>query len=213
MASWAQSWGTSWGNSWGAVSTATVPDVVGLDQASAISAIEGAGFTAAAREEYSSTVAAGLVISQTPIAGSTAATGSTVTFILSLGEHVSSGAGRSKRRRPRSFVEIDGEVFEVRDAPHARALLERAREIATEHAKQLAAETVSRETNRRSTKPVRLPTPSISSSDPQLREVIREARQSFNELYRSAAIDTEIALLLARRLSEEDEEEALLLLM
>ena len=120
-------------------------------------------------------------------------------------------AGRSKRKR--FFVEIDGQNFEVRDAQHARALLDRAREIAKAHAQELAAEIVSRETNRKSVKPVRLPTPAISSPDPELREVVREARQSFNELYRSTAIDTELALLLAQRLADEDEEDALLLLM
>jgi hypothetical protein len=120
-------------------------------------------------------------------------------------------AGRSKRKR--SFVEIDGQQFEVRNAQHARALLERAREVAVTHAKELAAEIVAREANRKSTKPVRLPTPSITTEAPELQEVVREARKSFNELYRSTAIDTELALLLARKLADEDEEDALLLLL
>jgi Pyruvate/2-oxoacid:ferredoxin oxidoreductase gamma subunit len=210
MASWGQSWGVSWGNSWGAVSTATVPDVVGLDQAAAIAAIEAEGFNAAAREEYSSTVAAGLVISQTPVAGSTAATGSTVIFVLSLGERAETGAGRSKKRR--SFVEIDGEVFEVRDAQHAQALLDRARELAARHAQELAQKAV--QTSRKvGKKPIKLPTPRITSPDPELREVVREARQKINAVYRQTALDMELAYLMARQLELEDEEEAILLLL
>lgn len=121
-------------------------------------------------------------------------------------------AGRRHRRR--FFVEIDGQTFEVRDPQHAQALLDRAREIARAHAEQLTRETVSRETFRKiGKKPVALKTPQITSPNPELREVVSQARKSINEVYRSTALDTELALLLARRLAEEDEEEALLLLM
>ena len=62
-------------------------------------------------------------------------------------------------------------------------------------------------------KPIALPTPRIASPDPELKEIVQQARKAINEVYRSAAIDTELAALLARRLAEEDEEEALLLLI
>jgi hypothetical protein len=119
-------------------------------------------------------------------------------------------AGKPKKRR--LFVEIDGQEFDVDSPDHARALLERAKEVARAHAEALAKKAVpaSRKVGR---KPVALPTPRIVSPDPELREVVREARNAINEVYRSAALDTELALLLARRLAEEDEEEALLLLM
>lgn len=118
-------------------------------------------------------------------------------------------AGRKTRKR--SFVEIDGQTFEVADAEHARALFDRAREMAVRHAQKLAEARLqtARGTGR---KPIALPTPRIASADPELKEIVREARQKINEVYRSAAIDTELALLMARQL-EEEEEEAILLLM
>jgi hypothetical protein len=118
-------------------------------------------------------------------------------------------AGRKTRRY---FIEIDGQTFEVRDAQHAQALLDRAREMALAHAQELAAKAV--QTSRKmGKKPVALPTPVIRSPDPELAPVIRRARKAINEVYRGAAIDAELALLLARSLADEDEEEALLLLM
>jgi hypothetical protein len=121
-----------------------------------------------------------------------------------------SPAGRKTRRR--YYVEIDGQPFEVMDVNHARALLERARETAKAHAEQLARAVVPK-SRRVGRKPIALRTPAISSPDPELREVIQSARVAINEVYRQASIDTELALLLARRLADEDEEEALLLLM
>lgn len=120
-------------------------------------------------------------------------------------------AGKAKRRRL-YYVEIDGQQFQVDSPSHAVALLDKARETARAHAEALARAAVpkSRKVGR---KPVALPTPRISSPDPDLREVVATARKAINEVYRSAALDTELALLLARRLAEEDEEEALLLLM
>jgi hypothetical protein len=122
-------------------------------------------------------------------------------------------AGRKTRKR-RFYVEIDDQQFEVTDANHARALFDRVREVAKSHAEQLASEMVSRETNHKvGKKPIALPTPRIASPDPELRQVVQEARVAINELYRSTSLDTELALLLARRLADEDEEEAILLLM
>ena len=120
-------------------------------------------------------------------------------------------AGR-KTQRKRYFVEIDGQEFEVADAQHAQALLERARDVAVRHAQELAAEAVqvSRKVGK---KPVALATPRIASPNPELKQIVREARQKINEVYRSAAIDTELALLMARQLELEDEEETLLLLL
>lgn len=120
-------------------------------------------------------------------------------------------AGRKTRRR-RYYVEIDGRPFEVSGAEHARALLERAKETAQAHAEQLAREKVPT-VIKRGSKPVALPTPKITTNDPELKQVVHEARTQINQVYRNAAIDAELALLLARRLAEEDEEEAILLLM
>jgi len=64
----------------------TVPNVVGLTQAAAQSAITGAGLTnGAVTNANSATVPAGSVISQSPAAGSAAASGASVSLVVSLG--------------------------------------------------------------------------------------------------------------------------------
>lgn len=190
--------------------TVTVPDVTSESQAQATTDLNALGLVVSIQTDYSDTIAAGLVIRQAPAGGSTALVGDIVVIVVSLGaQPANRGAGRKKRR---FIVEIDGQSFEVRDASHATALLERAREVARSHAQEIATEAV-QSTRKVGRKPVVLPTPRINSPDPELKEIVREARKSFNELYRSTAIDAELALLLARRLAEEDEEEAILLLM
>jgi hypothetical protein len=91
-------------------------------------------------------------------------------------------------------------------------LLDRAREVARAHAQELAADAVQSST-KTGRKPLALPTPKIASPNPELKPIIQNARKAINAVYREASIDTELALLMARRLADEDEEEALLLLM
>lgn len=62
-----------------------VPDVVGETQAAGTATLEGDGFVVSVSTEYSDSVAAGLIISQDPIGGSFAASGSTVSIVVSLG--------------------------------------------------------------------------------------------------------------------------------
>lgn len=123
---------------------------------------------------------------------------------------VQTPAGKPRPRR--YFLEIDGQTFEVSSPAHAQAVLDRARELAQAHAEKLAQQVVpkKRKTGKR---PVSLQTPQISSPDPELKEIVQQARQSINAIYRRAAIDAELALLLLQRMAEEDEEDALLLLM
>lgn len=86
-------------------SVATVPDVVGLAEAAAILSIEGDGFVAASQYAYDGVVASGDVISQDPAGGATAALGSTVTIIVSIGAAPSTGTQpRNKRRRGRAMA-------------------------------------------------------------------------------------------------------------
>lgn len=214
---WGSSWGTAWGSSWGPTTTVTVPDVVGDTEAVAVADITGAGLIPVKSEQYSSTVAAGLVISQSPAAGASVGSGTSVSFILSLGERSSTGAGSNKRHKRRYYVEIDGQQFEVDSAQHAQALLERAAETAKQVAAEVAAEVVPRKRkSAASTKPVALPTPRISSPDPELADMVRQARIAINETYRKAAIDAELALLMAlqrQRDNDDDDDETLLLLM
>jgi len=79
-------WGAIWANGvWASVGGVTVPDVVGLSEAAATSAIEGVGLVADSVTAYSPTVPIGDVISQSPIAGASVVPGSTVTITVSLG--------------------------------------------------------------------------------------------------------------------------------
>ncbi len=59
-----------------------VPNVVGLDQTTASAELTGAGFTVAPSSETSSTVTPGDVISQTPVGGTSATSGSTVAITV-----------------------------------------------------------------------------------------------------------------------------------
>jgi len=67
------------------VATAEVPDVVGLSESEAISAIEGAGLTASVNNEPSSEVEEGFVITQDPEGGATLEEGQAVTIAVSEG--------------------------------------------------------------------------------------------------------------------------------
>ncbi|MHC5100820.1 MAG: glycoside hydrolase family 3 N-terminal domain-containing protein [Planctomycetota bacterium] len=67
-------------------STVTVPDVVGMDQAAAQSAITGASLTVGTvSQAFSDTVAIGDTISQNPIGGTSVSSGSSVDISVSLG--------------------------------------------------------------------------------------------------------------------------------
>ena len=63
----------------------TVPNVVGQTQATAQTNTTNAGLVSAINTAHSPTVPPGLVISQTPVGGASAARGSTVTLLVSLG--------------------------------------------------------------------------------------------------------------------------------
>ena len=70
-------------------SEANVPNVVGLTQADANTAIVDAGLVVGTiTDAFSNTVAAGIVISQVPVGGTAAAGGSDVNFVISLGRPV-----------------------------------------------------------------------------------------------------------------------------
>lgn len=72
----------------GVVEITAVPDVVGLSQAQARLNIMSAGLVVGTvTMEYSSTVAAGVVIRQTPTGGSSVAAGSPVNLVVSRGTH------------------------------------------------------------------------------------------------------------------------------
>jgi Skp family chaperone for outer membrane proteins len=105
-----------------------VPDVVGQTQASGTAELEAVLFVVAVETAYSSIVAAGNIISQSPLAGVFAVEGSTVTITVSLGEAASqdqpSGgfffdydrAVRQQRRRKREREEAEEEAKKIQDA-------------------------------------------------------------------------------------------------
>lgn len=72
---------------------ATVPDVVGDAEATAIAAIEGEGLSASVAREYHASVAEGVVISQDPAATTEVDAGSVVTILVSRGAAPAATAG------------------------------------------------------------------------------------------------------------------------
>jgi len=98
----------------------TVPNVVGETQAQATTDITGIGLTVSVSTAYSSTVSAGIVISQVPAGGSSVAPGSDVAITVSLGaapvvtqDTTGSVPGfvRGSKRKKAGPVMRDGQVF------------------------------------------------------------------------------------------------------
>lgn len=73
------------GSSIAAEAPVEVPDVTGETQVAGTTTLEGEGFVVAVETAYSDSVVEGLIISQSPVGGSFAANGSTVTITVSLG--------------------------------------------------------------------------------------------------------------------------------
>lgn len=121
-------------------------------------------------------------------------------------------AGR-KRRRKRYFVEIDGQVFIAQDESHARAILDRAAELAVKAAEEQAQEITTKRLAKSATRkvvPVKIETPVITTDAPI---DLAPYEKRIREAYQRAAELAELQLLFARQQALEDEEEALLLLM
>lgn len=85
--------------------TRTVPNIVGMTETAAKTALTASGLSfESITEEYSSTVAAGVVISQSPQAGTTAADGSGVNFVISLGQESVTYGGTFSISAPPNYV-------------------------------------------------------------------------------------------------------------
>lgn len=197
--------GTAWADA-----GVTVPDVVGDTQANATAALEGAGFVVSVQEQYSNSVAVGLVIGQQPSGGAEVPAGSVVVIVVSLGDEPVSenkGAGRRKRRK-RYLVEIDGQDFEVSSLGEAEALLDRAKEVAAK-----AIEKASQAPTRIAPGRPGISRPVIRTAAPELRAAIQRASQEIGALYDSARRDLEIAALMAKQIEDEEEEALIRLLM
>lgn len=122
---------------------------------------------------------------------------------------VETAAGKKKHKR-KFYVEIDNQRFDV-DSPaeaiqilnHARALAERAAELAVKKVEVKAKQSPK-------PKPIRVLAPKITAS-PELQIDLAPIRQDLKRIYSDAAVLAELRLLMQR--AEEDEEETILLLM
>ena len=128
---WAEVWAPVWKAVWTDVPPVEVPDVVGETQAAGTLELETALFVVSVSTAYSPSVAVGLIISQDPVGGSFATSGSTVEIVVSLGpapvtattEQPTGGwlfhnayeaelARRRKRKREREALEQETEQIQ-----------------------------------------------------------------------------------------------------
>jgi hypothetical protein len=127
------------------------------------------------------------------------------------------GAGRSKRRRQRYEVEIDGEVFDASSVDQALEILQKAKE----QAKAVADKAVERAVKARKREPRKviadaqkaLQLPDIQAPA-ELQDAADAVMQQIRALYEQAAQAIEIETAMRRREAEidEDDEEVMLLL-
>lgn len=201
------------GTAWAAQSAPVeVPDVVGETQASGTTTLETALFVVAVQQDYSSTVAAGLIISQSPTAGSFANSGSTVTIVVSLGARpVSEGGSAKRQHRRRHLVEIDGQYFEVDGPAEAEALLKRAADLAEQAAEQTAVRNVKRV--KRGKRVVEPALPTIATDSPELQSVVDTYREEIQAIYKRIAVDAELRELMRLQMLDDDDEEAIFVLL
>lgn len=119
-------------------------------------------------------------------------------------------AGRKTRRRLE--VEIDGQVFPVESVDEAYALLDRAREMATQRAEIVADEVVRRKLADKPpvNKPIRVPVPQLHTDNQELVEIVIRTRHAIARIYREQAMLAEIRLRMEQ---DDDDEDAILLLL
>jgi hypothetical protein len=103
-------WGVSFGAGNPAPVLILVPGVEGSTSATGVATIESANLTAAVQSAYSVSVPAGIIISQSPVAGSLVAAGTTITIIVSLGPQILP-AGTYSQFNP-ELADIMDEAFE-----------------------------------------------------------------------------------------------------
>lgn len=121
-------------------------------------------------------------------------------------------AGRSKRRRRRYVIEIDGQEFEVDSVEEAEALLIKAKALAQDVIEGVLKREVKRA--RRRKRAISVPAPVIASPDSALQSLVSTYRAEIEALYQSATVDAEIRRLIQRRLADEqDEEDAVIALL
>lgn len=128
----------------------TVPDVTGLSQEDAETALTDEGLVlGTVTEANSNVVATGLVISQDPAADEVVSPGSAVDIVVSLGAGRPDGApgkgGKRKSKYPRR-VYIEGQLYTVKSAEEERELLRQWQERVEAEALRLALEGAPKQT-------------------------------------------------------------------
>lgn len=119
------------------------------------------------------------------------------------------GAGKSKAKRKKYIVEIDGEDFRVESPTEAQRLLDRAREVAEE-----AVELV-KEVPKKARPNLKSPRIRVRGEGEDLQaivSIVAKTRDDIRRLYRDASRTAEIAALLRKQL-EDDEEDAITVLL
>lgn len=168
------------------------------------------GTPALAQIAVTGTLVLTLPITGTPSIGQILASGS---LTGPAAVSVSTGAGRSRRRR-RYVIEIDGQMFEVADSLEAEYLLRQARELAERKANIEVKRQVQKIRRRRKTDTaIRIELPEIRTTVPDLKPLVAKYRAEIEAIYRQAAEDAELRVLLRRKLRAEDEEEAIISLL
>lgn len=122
-------------------------------------------------------------------------------------------AGRAQKQRRRFYVEVDGQTFWAESESHARAILDRAAELAAKAAEAQAEEIVGKRLAKsplRRVAPVKIAAPRIETSAPV---DLSGYQRRIDAAYAEAARLAELRLMIERQQAIEEEEEALLLLM
>lgn len=184
-----------------AVAPVSVPNVVGETQAQATTDITGAGLVlGTVSTANSSTVAAGLVISQSPTAGSLVSLGSAVSIVVSLGPLVIAAEAPAGSRRPvRNIyrIRVDGQPFEFPNLAAAIEFLDQAKRTATQLAAKVTREATEIQRGTPLTvAPPKLDIPKITVSSRELRGAVTETKREIAAIYERAIRDAEIAMLL-----------------
>ncbi len=123
-------------------------------------------------------------------------------------------AGSSRRKQSRrTYVEIDGQQFEVRSAQEAVELLNRARALAEREAEATANEaaaTANKVSRGTKVAPVKVEAPTIVAP-PDMRDELAPIIADIQRLYAKAAETAELRLLMQLAMQEEEDELLLLL--
>jgi lipopolysaccharide biosynthesis regulator YciM len=119
--------------------------------------------------------------------------------------------GKAKRKRRYTIV-IDEQEFEVESYEKAVELLDRAKDAAPELAKA-TAKRIEKRVRRKGKAPATLDTPTISTPDTALAELVANYREQIRGIYIDAAQNAEIRALLRKKFDDEDEDDIEILLL